>query len=320
MSKSATKYIYANVSGKTADMLIDLLSDGNTRKNWRNADVLARFLIDTVANAYECENSSTFESSGFENMDCAIESYIEANLCDWTQETFLASSFGKRDAAYISNRLAEAAFKNAAWEAKQLKSPAQVMQNHFNNTDAVGQRLMIADSHDLAAFMNKFIDSGKGGEMLFESNRKYCEEVRARYIPARKAMRAAACEYKEAFHAFHYHADHDTFTQIARAWLYTMDQALEMNAQHPTPFTEAKHNAHYYELLIASRQRKGYVVMTTKEGAFSYILNDAIAGDMVRSVDLHQMVIDFRDGSVLSLRDGSWMPHGFYAAVQEKRC
>lgn len=125
MSKSAIKYIRANIKAPAgASWLVGFINNPEVRKNWRNADVLARFLIDTVANAYQCENSTTFADNGHKDMDDAIESYVEANLGDWTQASFLASCFGKQTAEEISKRLNEWRTKNAEFEAR-LKSAAK---------------------------------------------------------------------------------------------------------------------------------------------------------------------------------------------------
>lgn len=84
------------------------------------------------------------------------------------------------------------------------------------------------------------------------------------------------------------------------------------------PCAAARNNAHYYELLVAKRQRKGQVSMTQIDLAYEYILNDAIAGDMVKSVDLYHKEILMRDGSWLQLVDAIRMPHGFYVKTQDK--
>ena len=125
MSKSAIKYIRANIKAPAgAAWLVGFINNPEVRKNWRNADVLARFLIDTVANAYQCENSTTFADNGHKDMDDAIESYVEANLDDWTQARFLASCFGKQTAEEISKRLNEWRTKNAEFEARQKRAAA----------------------------------------------------------------------------------------------------------------------------------------------------------------------------------------------------
>lgn len=315
MSKSAAKYIRANVSGRIADLCLDTLYSPDVRKNWRNADVLARFLIDTVANAYQCENSTTFADNGHADMEDAISSYIEANLCDWDQEKFLASSFGKQTAEEITARLGEWAFKNAAFEAKQKAAGI--------DQDA---------AHAEALEMARAIDTNFRFPAVDEATRVWCEEVRARWLVRRKVVRDAACGYNNAFLAFFHATDYDTFTHACIAWLHLMDEAIAYDQEHNAmreikevfdaqqPCSEAEHNAHYYQLLLAKRWKEQRVIMTTKNGAFNYILNDAIAGDMVKSVSLFTYTIDFRDGSVFDLRDGDWMPHGFYASVQAKRC
>lgn len=87
------------------------------------------------------------------------------------------------------------------------------------------------------------------------------------------------------------------------------------------PCAAARNNAHYYELLVAKRQRKGYVAMTERHLAYQYIINDAIAGDMVKSCDLYRMEILFRDGSWLQLVETMTTditPHGFYVKTQDK--
>ena len=84
------------------------------------------------------------------------------------------------------------------------------------------------------------------------------------------------------------------------------------------PCNAARNNAHYYQLLVAERQRQGYVAMTECHLAYQYILNDAIAGDMVKSCDVYRLEILMRDGSWLQLVEASHLPHGFYVKTQDK--
>lgn len=156
MSKSAIKYINSCVSGKTADLLIGCINNDRIRKNWRNADVLARFLVDTVANAYQCENSTTFEDNGHTDMDDAISSYVEANLCDWDQDKFLASSFGKQTAQEISANLDEWRTKNAEFEAKQQPQSAQAA---FESLDLFAQWNVVDEAHAEAISINTTFDT-----------------------------------------------------------------------------------------------------------------------------------------------------------------
>lgn len=315
MSKSAIKTINAAVSGNLAAFLVGHINNPVTRQYWPNADRLAIFLLDTVANAYQCENSTTFAANGFRDMDHAIESYIESNLADWRDCQF------RKPLTDVINRLCEMAFNNAAFEAKQrnaktvhdveeARSLARKIDRLIGNLDCLPECVapygFDADDVNLVIALNQrlfpeLIES----DIAVAHNRALRREICMGLL-----YEGQESAFMEKVNACGYDAEEVQYMRgvVARV------QALE------TQHSDAKHDAHYYELLLAKRQRKGQVVMTTKEGAFSYILNDAIAGDMVRAVDLHQMVIDFRDGSVLSLRDGSWMPHGFYAATQDKRC
>lgn len=101
---------------------------------------------------------------------------------------------------------------------------------------------------------------------------------------------------------------------------YLADAAMAL-WHRSQPCAAAEHNAHYYQLLIAKRQRKGQVAMTECHLAYQYILNDAIAGDMVKSCDVYRMEILFRDGSWLQLVETMTTditPHGFYVKTQNK--
>lgn len=290
MSKSAAKYIRANVSGRIADLCLDVLYTPAIRKNWKNADVLARFLIDTVANAYQCENSTTFADNGHADMEDAISSYIEANLCDWDQAKFLASSFGKQSAEEITARLNEWRTKNAEFElrrvatqnelvAQQPQSAAEEMQIIFwAANDYVARRNIVEAAHEEALRMNDDAEFNTRKMRLMIQNGAY------------DAEHAEALAMNDAWH-------------------------LEQ------PCAAARNNAHYYELLVAKRQRKGQVSMTQIDLAYEYILNDAIAGDMVKSVDLYHRSILMRDGSWLQLMVSEHNPnikHGFYVKTQDK--
>ena len=202
MSKSAAKYIRNNVSGRTADLLLDVLYTPAIRKQWRNADVLARFLIDTVANAYECENSTTFADNGFDSMEDAIAVYIDANLGDWTQDSFLESSFGRRTEKEIAIRLGRVMLQNKFFEERQReRRDAELKQvEFFGVNDFATRRAIVEDAHADALLMD------------------------------RVATRAAACAYNDAFANFHNRTEYDTFTEACTAFLRALDEANMMNA------------------------------------------------------------------------------------------
>lgn len=94
MSKSAIKavekaqeVIATSTTGAKVD-LVGYLKDETIRKNWRNADLLACLLINSVADAFQCETAESLEANLFDNMDQAIETYIQSNLDSWNSKTW----------------------------------------------------------------------------------------------------------------------------------------------------------------------------------------------------------------------------------------
>ncbi|BDU13339.1 hypothetical protein [Escherichia phage phiWec190] len=94
MSKSAIKavekaqeVIATSTTGAKVD-LVGYLKDETIRKNWRNADLLACLLINSVADAFQCETAESLEANLFDNMDQAIETYIQSNLDSWNNKTW----------------------------------------------------------------------------------------------------------------------------------------------------------------------------------------------------------------------------------------
>lgn len=126
MSKSAIATLNkAAATLATAGVVVDLvayLNDGKARtvsgkKLWRNADKLAALIVDSAANAFQCENSTTFADNHFDSMADAVDRYISSNLDDWSQsELEDCSSFWKVDQLA---RLAEMVQRNVAFEAMQ---------------------------------------------------------------------------------------------------------------------------------------------------------------------------------------------------------
>ena len=94
MSKSAIKavekaqeVIATSTTGAKVD-LVGYLKDETIRKNWRNTDLLACLLINSVADAFQCETAESLEANLFDNMDQAIETYIQSNLDSWNNKTW----------------------------------------------------------------------------------------------------------------------------------------------------------------------------------------------------------------------------------------
>ena len=74
-------------SGVTVN-LVGYVADKNIRKNWRNANALSALIINSAANAFQCENSETLgkDQNWFKTMDQAVTAYIDSNLDQWNQK------------------------------------------------------------------------------------------------------------------------------------------------------------------------------------------------------------------------------------------
>lgn len=148
MSKSAIKALTAAqeiIAAAGANVnLVGYVTDSNVRKSWRNADALASLVINSAANAFQCENSETFADNAFDNMAEAVERYIDANLEDWNGKTWT-----HKDTAAELVRLAGMVARNVAYEqANGVEYPtasaeafqeAREMNRYVGNADLLPQ-------------------------------------------------------------------------------------------------------------------------------------------------------------------------------------
>lgn len=134
MSKSAIKSL--NRANEILAVLglvvkVDMINDADIRKNWRNADVLACLIINSAANALQSENAETFEENMFDDMQDAIDCYIQANLESWNQKEWVA-----RDVKAELARLAEMVNGQLAYNARE-KDHAEALELNKLVDDAV---------------------------------------------------------------------------------------------------------------------------------------------------------------------------------------
>lgn len=103
----------AHIAKCGSGFLTGFIIDKAFRKagQWRNAEVLATIIIDSVANAFQCENSTTFEKHGYRDMNHAIEGYVSSNMDDWSGKTWT-----KKDLEAALLRLDQLVKENAAFE------------------------------------------------------------------------------------------------------------------------------------------------------------------------------------------------------------
>lgn len=90
MSKSAIKLLNtANEILAALDLTIgnpaSWMNNEQARNQFKNADLLACLIIDSAANALICENVDTLDETMYDDMQQAVEGYIQSNLDTWFQ-------------------------------------------------------------------------------------------------------------------------------------------------------------------------------------------------------------------------------------------
>lgn len=212
MSKSAIKSLNrANeilaVLGLSVGVPANWMTDEQARANFKNADLLACLIINSAANALQSENADTFEENMFDDMQDAINCYIQANLESWNQKEWTA-----RDVKAELAHLAEMVNAQLAYNARQ-KDHAEALEvngivdravqvarcySHNENLSHVSiQRAVSSARQDLldldrypARFIVKMMVSVRrlAGEAREKARKEYIEML------SRPASSVAGCE------------------------------------------------------------------------------------------------------------------------------
>lgn len=93
------------------------MENESARKGFKNSIMLACLIINSTANALQCEDESTFKENGFTDMQDAINCYIQANLDSWNQNSWPESC---RD---VKAELSRLSVMVEAWNKKNKKQP-----------------------------------------------------------------------------------------------------------------------------------------------------------------------------------------------------
>ncbi|QBQ76563.1 hypothetical protein PQC57_gp112 [Escherichia phage vB_EcoP_WFI101126] len=93
------------------------MENESARKGFKNSVMLACLIINSTANALQCEDESTFKENGFTDMQDAINCYIQANLDSWNQKDWPESC---RD---VKAELSRLSVMVEAWNKKTKKQP-----------------------------------------------------------------------------------------------------------------------------------------------------------------------------------------------------
>lgn len=91
MSKLAIKYLnqandVLSSLGLSVGVPSQWMDNQQARTSFKNSIILACLVIDSTANALQCEDKESMKENGFTDMQDAINCYIQANLDSWTQK------------------------------------------------------------------------------------------------------------------------------------------------------------------------------------------------------------------------------------------
>lgn len=91
MSKLAIKYLnqandVLSSLGLSVGVPSQWMDNQQARTSFKNSVILACLIIDSTANALQCEDKESMKENGFTDMQDAINCYIQANLDSWTQK------------------------------------------------------------------------------------------------------------------------------------------------------------------------------------------------------------------------------------------
>lgn len=132
MSKLAIKHLnQANEKlsplGLSVGVPTQWMDNQQARTSFKNSIILACLIIDSAANALQCEDSESFKENSFTDMQDAINCYIQANLDSWTQNDWPESC---RDVNALLSRLS--AMVEAVQNKKKKNSVASKVMKSIN--------------------------------------------------------------------------------------------------------------------------------------------------------------------------------------------
>lgn len=131
MSKSAIKHLTSaneilSALGLTIGNPASWMNNEQARNQFKNADLLACLIIDSAANALICENVDTLDANMYDDMQQAVEGYIQANLDSWSQAKWTQCA-SLCDVAALLAKLLDAVAKQRAYNARQ-KAHAEALE------------------------------------------------------------------------------------------------------------------------------------------------------------------------------------------------
>lgn len=144
MSKLAIKYLnQANEAlaplGFSVGVPSQWMDNQQARNSFKNSIILACLIIDSAANALQCEDKESMKENGFTDMQDAINCYIQANLDSWTQNDWPESC---RDVNAVLSRLS--AMVEAVQNKKKKDSKPSIASKIMKSVNLASYALVAA--------------------------------------------------------------------------------------------------------------------------------------------------------------------------------
>lgn len=183
MSKSAIKLLSsANEILAVLDLTIgnpaSWMSNEQARSQFKNADLLACLIIDSAANALICENVDTLDENMYDDMQQAVEGYIQSNLDTWSQDEWKKHASLCDVKALLAKLLDAVAGQRAYARAcsERAKAHAEALEINEIITLAVDQNTrMSGNAYTIHHSVNRAIDQARASMLAL--NRYTAREI-----------------------------------------------------------------------------------------------------------------------------------------------
>lgn len=182
MSKLAIKYLnQANEAlaplGLSVGVPSQWMDNQQARTSFKNSIILACLIIDSTANALQCEDKESMKENGFTDMQDAINCYIQANLDSWTQNDWPESC---RDVNAVLSRLS--AMVEAVQNKKKKDSKPSIASKIMKSVNLASYALVAAIGVSAIATNVQAKDSLSTGLQSFVSTFKNAPDMACRDV------------------------------------------------------------------------------------------------------------------------------------------
>lgn len=182
MSKLAIKYLnqandVLSSLGLSVGVPSQWMDNQQARTSFKNSVILACLIIDSTANALQCEDKESMKENGFTDMQDAINCYIQANLDSWTQNDWPESC---RDVNAVLARLS--AMVEAIQNKKKKDSKPSIASKIMKSVNLASYALVAAIGVSAIATNVQAKDSLSTGLQSFVSTFKNAPDMACRDV------------------------------------------------------------------------------------------------------------------------------------------